>query len=94
MKNLEVAKAWNKLDNDEKLEVIEQGIDCCSVSEGSLFIRAYRDGSVCAYIQTKPDNHLMAEAVSQDSLATLFDADHDFEEEDAEVILNWMNEQI
>jgi hypothetical protein len=93
MKNSEVSKMWNRLDNDEKLEVIEQGIDCYSVSEGSLFIRAYKDGSVCAYIQTKPDNHLMVEAVSQDTLATLFDADHDFEEEDAEVILNWMNEQ-
>lgn len=52
MNNLEVVKAWNNLDNDEKLEVIEQG------------------------------------------LAILFDADHDFEEEDAEVILNWMNEQL
>jgi hypothetical protein len=36
----------------------------------------------------------MAEAVSQDTLATLFDADHDFQEEDAEVILTWMNEQL
>ena len=94
MNNVEVVRAWNRLTNLEKLEVIEQGIDCCSVSEGSLFVRAYRDGSVCAYIQTKPDNHLMSEAVSQDTLATLFDADHDFEEEDAEVILNWMNEQL
>jgi len=94
MNNVEVVRAWNRLTNLEKLEVIEQGIDCCSVSEGSLFVRAYRDGSVCAYIQTKPDNHLMAEAVSQDTLAALFDADHDFEEEDAEVILNWMNEQL
>jgi len=94
MKNLEVSKKWNSLDNSEKLEVIEQGIDCFSVSEGSLFIRAFRDGSVCAYIQKKADNHLMAEAVSQDTLATLFDADHDFQEEDAEVILTWMNEQL
>jgi hypothetical protein len=94
MENQEVVKGWNKLDNSEKLEVIEQGIDCCSVSEGSLFVRVYRDGSVCAYIQAKADNHLMAEAVSQDTLATLFDADHDFEEEDALVILNWMNDQI
>ena len=94
MNNSEVSKMWNRLDNEDKLQVIEEAIDCYSVSEGSLFVRVYRDGSVCAYIQTKPDNHLMAEAVSQDTLATLFDADHDFEEEDAEVILNWMNEQL
>ena len=92
MKNLE--DKWNNLDNSEKLEVIEQGIDCCSVSEGSLFIRAYRDGSVCSYIQTEADNHLMAEAVSQDTLANLFGAEHDFNEEDAMVILTWMNSQF
>jgi hypothetical protein len=90
----DLKKVWKNLDQDEKLEIIEQGINYCSVSEGSLFLRYYaKDRSIAAHVQTKPDNHLCVEAVSQDTLSTLFSDDHDYEEEDAEVILNWMESQ-
>jgi hypothetical protein len=32
--------------------------------------------------------------VSQDTLISLFGTDYDFQEEDAETILNWMENQI
>ena len=92
--NSEVLKVWNSLDRDDKLEIIEQGIDMFNVSEGSLFLRLFRKGNtISAYIQEGGDNHLMVEAVSQATLSELFSDDHDFEEEDAEVILNWMESQ-
>ena len=92
--NTELAKAWSKLDNDTKLEIIEQGIQMCDTNEGFLMLRYFAKAkSVCAYITTKIDNHFCSEAVSQDTLFQLFGEGHEFEEEDAEVILNWMNEQ-
>ena len=95
MKNLEVAKNWNKLSNSDKLEIIETAIDMCNTNEGFLMIRLWsKDNSMSAYITTKLDNHLCVEAVSQSTLFQLFGEDHNFKEEDAEVILNWMNEQI
>ena len=91
---LEVSKVWNDLDRDDKLEIIENAIDMCNVSEGFLMIRYYRkDDSIFAYIQDTLDNHLCVEAVSQSTLSELFSADYDFQEEDAEVILNWMESQ-
>ena len=95
MKNLEVAKNWNKLSNSDKLEIIETAIDMCNTNEGFLMIRLWsKDNSITAHIQTGLDNHLCVEAVSQSTLCELFGDDHDFQEEDAQVILNWMNEQI
>jgi hypothetical protein len=92
--NNEVSKFWNILDRDDKLEIIEEGIDMFSVSEGSLFLRLYRKGNtISAYIQESSNSHLMVEAVSQATLSELFSDDHDFEEEDAEIILNWMESQ-
>ncbi len=94
MKNLEITKTWNNLDRDDKLEIIEQGIDFMNTNEGSLFLRLYRkDNSIGASIQTQPDNHLSVEAVSKTTLITLFSENYDFNEEDAKVILNWMENQ-
>jgi hypothetical protein len=93
--NSEIVKAWNKLDRDDKLEIIQQGIDTYNVSEGSLFLRLFRKmNDISAFIQHNPDNHLMVEAVSQDTLSELFSNEHDFEEGDAEIILNWMEKQV
>jgi hypothetical protein len=95
MKNLEVAKNWNKLSNSDKLQIIETAIDMCNTNEGFLMLRLWsKDNSLSAYITTKLDNHLCVEAVSQSTLFDLFGEDHDFQEEDAVVILKWMNEQI
>jgi len=99
MKQTETAKAWNRLDESDQLEAIVQGLEDCEVSEGSLFIRLYRDGSVTANIQTKADNHLTVEAVSNDTLATLFSESFEFGDDEelleqyAETILTWMNNQ-
>ena len=94
MKNLEITNAWNKLSNADKLEIIEMGIEDCSVSEGFLMLRlTAKDKSIHGYIQNSLDNHLCVEAVSQDTLISLFGENHDFEMEDAEIILEWMNKQ-
>lgn len=95
MKNSEVSKIWNRLDSDDKLEIIQNAIDCCNVNEGSLIFRLFaKDKSIQGYIQEGVDNHLCVEAVSQATLSELFSEDYDFEEDDAEVIMNWMNAQI
>lgn len=86
-----LAKNWNRLERSEKLEVIEKAIDMCNTNEGFLMLRLFsKDNSISAFVSTKLDNHLCAEAVSQNTLFSLFGEDHDFQEEDAEVILNWM----
>lgn len=91
----QLAKNWNRLDRSEKLEIIENAIDMCNTNEGFLMLRTWaKDNSVTAHIQTKLDNHLCSEAVSQDTLFSLFGSDYDFQEEDAEVILTWMENQI
>lgn len=95
MKNSEVSKIWNRLDADDQLEIIENAIDGCNVNEGSLMLRLFaKDKSIQGYIQAGVDNHLCVEAVSQATLSELFSDDYDFEEEDAQVILNWMNAQL
>jgi hypothetical protein len=89
-----LAKNWNKLERSEKLEVIENGINLCNTNEGFLMLRTWvKDNSVTAHVQTKLDNHLCSEAVSQDNLISLFGENYDFQEEDAEVILHWMENQ-
>jgi len=93
MKNLELVKKWNSLDRDDKLEIIEQGIDYANTSEGFLQLRHYRDGSISASVQKSLDNHLSVEAVSQTTLLSLFSDNYDLQEEDAEAILNWMENQ-
>lgn len=94
MQTTQLAKNWNRLERSEKLEIIESGIGMCSTNEGFLMLRLYsKDNSISAYIQTKLDNHLCAEAVSQDTLISLFGSDYDFKEEDAETILTWMDNQ-
>jgi hypothetical protein len=94
MTNSDVAKYWNRLDSSDKLEIIENAIDCHNVSEGFLMLRLYsNDKCIHGYIQNNIDNHLCAEAVSQETLSELFDDNHDFEEADAEVILKWMESQ-
>ncbi|MGE0931684.1 hypothetical protein [Peijinzhouia sedimentorum] len=90
----EIAKYWNRLDRSEKLEIIEEALEDCNTSEGSLFLRLFRKGNtITGYIQAAPDNDLCVEAVSQDTLISLFSEDHDFDTEDAETILNWMDAQ-
>lgn len=90
-----LAKNWNKLERSEKLEIIENAIDMCDTSEGFLMIRTYsKDNSISAHIQTKLDNHLCSEAVSQETLISLFGENYNFQEEDAETILTWMENQI
>ena len=91
MTNSEVVKYWNRLDSSEKLEIIENAIDCCNVNEGFLMLRLYsKDKCIHGYIHNDIYNHLCVEAVSQETLSELFDDNHDFEESDALVILNWM----
>ena len=95
MTNSEIIKFWNRLDSDDKLEIIENAIDCCNTSEGSLVLRYFKkDKSMQGYIQSRLDNHLCVEAVSQAALSELFNDTHEFEEANAEVILNWMNTQF
>lgn len=90
----EITKNWNSLDRDDKLEIIEQGIDFANTSEGFLMLRLYKKGNcISSFISKKLDNHLCVEAVSKATLSELFSDDHDFDEEDAEVILNWMESQ-
>lgn len=90
----EVAKCWNRLDDSEKLEIIQYGIDNCDTSEGFLMLRYFRkENEVGAYIQKRLENHLCVEAVSQDTLIELFGENHEYTPEDAEVILEWMNSQ-
>ena len=94
MTNSDVVKYWNRLDSSDKLEIIENAIDCCNVSEGFLMLRLYsKDKCIHGSIQNKLNNHLCVEAVSQETLSKLFDDNHDFEESDAEVILTWMESQ-
>ena len=94
MDNSEITKAWKKISESDKLEIIENAIEDCSVSEGFFMLRlTAKDKSIHGYIQNSLDNHLCVEAVSQDSLISLFGENHDFEMEDAEIILEWMNKQ-
>jgi len=91
----QLAKSWNRLERSEKVETIEKAIDLCNTSEGFLMLRLFsKDNSVSAFVSTKLDNHLCVEAVSQDTLISLFGSDYDFREDDAEVILSWMENQI
>jgi hypothetical protein len=92
--NNSIVKNWNSLTKSEKLEIIETAIDMCNTNEGFLMLRLWsKDNSITAHIQTKLDNHLCVESVSQDTLISLFGEDYDFQEEDAETILNWMDSQ-
>ena len=92
--NTDLTRVWENLDRDDKLEIIENAIDMCDVSEGFLMLRLFKKGnSISAFIQKTLDNHLCVAAVSQSTLSELFSDDHSFEEEDAEVILNWMESQ-
>jgi hypothetical protein len=85
---------WNKLNKLEKLEIIENAIDMCNTNEGFLMLRLWsKDNSITAHIQTKLDNHLCSEAVSQDRLINLFGANYDFQQNDSLTILDWMNSQ-
>lgn len=90
----EVTKHWNRLDRSEKLQLIEESIEDKNTSEGFLmfqFIRA--QNCVWGYISKRLLNHLCLEVVSQSTLIELFGEDHDFQTEDAEVILTWMESQ-
>jgi hypothetical protein len=90
----ELVKVWNNLHNDDKLEIIENGIDAWNVSDGLLQLRLYKKtNKIEACIVESLENHLCTEAVSQDTLATLFNKSHFFEEGDAKIILNWINSQ-
>lgn len=88
-------KSWNRLERSEKLEIIENAIIMCNTNEGFLMLRLWsKDDSISGHISTKLDNHLCAEVVSQNTLFSLFGMDYDLQEEDAEVILKWMDNQI
>lgn len=87
--NVDLKRVWNNLDRDDKLEIIENAINMCNVSEGFLMFRLYKkDNSISAYIQNSLDNHLCVEVLSKATLSELFSDDYDFTEEDAEIILN------
>lgn len=91
----QLSKNWNKLERSQKLEIIENAIENNNTNEGFLMLRLYaKDNSISAYIQNSLDNHLCIEAISQDTLFSLFGKDYDFQEEDAEAILTWMENQI
>jgi len=91
----QLSKNWNKLERSEKLEIIENAINMCNTNEGFLMLRTWaKDNSITAHVQTNLDNHLCTEAVSQDTLISLFGENYNFKEEDAEVILVWMENQI
>jgi hypothetical protein len=90
----ELKFAWENLDRDDKLEVIQNAICVCNVSEGFLMLRLFKKGnSISGFISNSLDNHLCVEAVSQATLSELFADDYDFKNEDAEIILNWMENQ-
>jgi len=90
----ELSRAWNNLDRDDKLEIIGEGIDMYNVSEGFIMLRLYRKSNhIGCHVQKQLDNHLCVEAVSQATLSSLFSEDHEYQEEDAEVILQWMENQ-
>lgn len=89
----ELATKWNRLDKDDKLEIIQEAIDGWSVSDGSLFLRLFRDGSIVGYIQDEPDNHLTVEAVSVSTLGILFGDNHSYSVGDEQAILDWMESQ-
>jgi hypothetical protein len=91
----QIAKNWSKLSRSEKLEIVETGIVMCDTSEGFLMLRLWsKDNSITAHIQNKLDNHLCEESVSQSTLVSFFGENYNFQEEDAEVILTWMENQI
>jgi hypothetical protein len=90
----EVTKHWNRLDRSERLELIESSIENCNTNEGFLMLRFWsKENCLGGSIATKLSNHLCVEAVSQSTLIELFGEDHDFQSEDAEVILTWMDSQ-
>lgn len=90
----EIARAWNRLSDSEKLEIIQDAIDYCDTSQGFLMLRFWRkEESVTGHIAKDLVNHLCVEAVSQDTLISLFGENYDYQPEDAEVILNWMASQ-
>lgn len=92
--NTDLVRVWNNLDRDDKLEIIENGIDMMNTSEGFLTLRLFKKGNdISSFITNKLDNHLCLEVVSQSTLIELFSDNHDFEEEDGDVILNWMESQ-
>jgi len=92
---IQLTKIWNKLERSEKLEIIENAINMCNTNEGFLMLRTWaKYNSITAHVQTNLDNHLCIEAVSQDTLISLFGENYDFKEEDADVILTWMENQI
>jgi hypothetical protein len=90
----QLTKTWNNLSRSEKLEIIETAIDMCNTNEGFLMLRLWsKDNSVTAHVQKELDNHLCVESVSQNTLFEMFGEDYDFQEDDAETILTWMENQ-
>ena len=96
----EVRIAWKNKDQYDRVEIIVNALEDCSVAEGSLFFRYFKkDRSLHGYIQTRPDNHLMVEVVSQATLGTLFGDDFEFGDDEDQLeeyagrILNWMDSQ-
>jgi len=90
----QLVKNWNKLERSEKLEIIENAMNLANTNDGFLMLRLFsKDNSISAFFSNKLDNHLCLEAVSQTTLFTLFGEDYNFQEEDAEVILTWMENQ-
>lgn len=90
----ELTKHWNRLDNSEKLQLIEEIIEDKNSNDGFLMLQYVRNQN-CIYgnITNRLQNHLCVEAVSATTLIELFGEDHDFQIEDAEVILNWIKNQ-
>jgi hypothetical protein len=96
----EVARAWKNKDQYDRVEIIVNALEDCSVAEGGLYLRYFKkDRSLHGYIQTKPDNHLMTEVVSQATLGTLFADDFEFGDDEDQLeeyagrILKWMDAQ-
>jgi len=65
-----------------------------NVNEGSLiFMYTAKWNTITACIQKSQPSVNECEAVSQDQLSALFGDDHDYVEEDAATIIEWMNSQ-
>ena len=90
----QLSKIWTKLERSEKLEIIEKAMNLGNTNDGFLMLRLFaKDNSIFAFLSNTLENHLCVEAVSQNTLFSLFGENHDFIEEDAEVILTWMESQ-
>ena len=86
-----IGVSWRKLTTKERVDLIADAIEFRSVADGFLMLRyMLQNGSIYGYITKKLYNNLCEEVVSQDTLEGLFGSDYYYVEEDAEVILEYI----